>query len=116
MSMHGPSSTPIFTVHDGEMATEFYRRLGFEIIDYDDSYWIVVTEGEELLHLQAAPAGAAHIGRSTAYLNVADVDGHHHEWSSLGIQVSDLGDRPWGMREFRVEDPSGNTLRVGQNL
>ena len=27
-----------------------------------------------------------------------------------------LVDRPWGMREFRVDDPSGNTRRVGTNL
>ena len=35
---------------------------------------------------------------------------------ATGMPVSNVESKPWGMREFSVRDPSGNNLRIGQNL
>lgn len=49
------------------------------------------------------------------YLHVADPDGTADRWRQAGISVGDVEDKPWGMREFTIEDPSGNQIRVGTN-
>lgn len=47
---------------------------------------------------------------------MSDVDEWHVFWGQSGITVSEVVDRRWGMREFSVTDPAGNTLRIGNNL
>jgi catechol 2,3-dioxygenase-like lactoylglutathione lyase family enzyme len=32
------------------------------------------------------------------------------------IRLHEIEDKPWGMREFAVIDPAGNSVRVGQTL
>ena len=51
-----------------------------------------------------------------AYLHFPDVAAIHTAWRSGGLPVSDVEDKEWGMREFTVADPGGNTIRVGQNI
>ena len=53
-------------------------------------------------------------GGGTCYLQVGDVDLWHSGWTAAGYQPSAIEVMPWGMREFRIADPSGNTIRVGQ--
>jgi hypothetical protein len=36
--------------------------------------------------------------------------------SGLGLSVSSLEDKPWGMRAFTLTDSSGNSLRFGRRL
>lgn len=45
-----------------------------------------------------------------------DVDAWHSELSSAGLPVTTLSDQPWGMREFRLTDPSGNHVRIGRSV
>ena len=113
---HRPVSTPIFRVKDASSSSSFYQRLGFEVIPYDESYSIVTDQGQELVHLQAVPPGVEYPGPAVAFLNVDDVDGYHRKWAAAGASVTEVEDREWGMREFSVEDPSGNVMRVGTNL
>ena len=40
----------------------------------------------------------------------------HRRFSSAGLSVSSIEDMPWGMHEFTLTDPSGNTVRVGRNV
>ena len=35
---------------------------------------------------------------------------------NAGVDVGEIADMPWQMREFAVLDPSGNRLRIGHNL
>ena len=52
---------------------------------------------------------------TSAYFNVDDVDALHATLSEAndGGRLSEVADRPWGMREFYVWDPDGNLLKFG---
>jgi predicted enzyme related to lactoylglutathione lyase len=59
------------------------------------------------------------VGSATAslYVYVAGVDAYHAEIRARGGTIVDpIGDRPSGMREFVVRDPSGNNLAFGEAL
>lgn len=106
----------IFPVGDMTAASEFYRALGFEVESYDGGYAWVKHRNEELLHLAFVADFDQAANRAAGYLHVQDAAAWHAAWAANGIEVEELIDQPWGMREFMVRDPSGNLLRVGQNL
>ena len=35
--------------------------------------------------------------------------------SRAGLPVTDMADQPWGIREFTLNDPSGNNIRIGRS-
>lgn len=90
----------------------FYRQLGFRFELFDAGYGIVSYDGIELLHI----VGAETPTPGAAYLNVPNADEWHAMCSAIGVPVTDIEDRPWGMREFAATDPAGNTIRIGTNI
>lgn len=111
------SVSPILSVNDLAQSIDFYRHaLGFELAwswgepadiaaVCRDSVEITLTQRSE-----SKPVGASHV-----YLGVSDVDTYYASLLDVGvIVVVPLGDRPYGMRDFRIADPSGNELSVGQ--
>ena len=106
----------VFPVVDVESAAAFYERLGFEVERFDDGYAWVRHAGEEVLHLQLVTDLDPTSNHAAGYFHVADADSWHEAWSAAGADPEPVADQPWGMREFRLVDPSGNLLRVGQNL
>jgi catechol 2,3-dioxygenase-like lactoylglutathione lyase family enzyme len=46
-------------------------------------------------------------------LFVDDVDEIYERCRPTGCVVSELELKPWGVREFSVEDPDGNVFRIG---
>ncbi len=106
----------IFPVGDMPEAIEFYRGLGFVVESYDGGYAWVKHRGEELLHLSLADDFDRTANRAAGYLHVQDAAQWHQAWSNAAADVSELVDFPWNMREFSLHDPSGNLIRVGQNL
>jgi len=113
------SVSPILAVRDLAQAIAFYQRvLGFDLA------WSSGTPPEiasvcrnniEITLTQRAdgkPAGASHI-----YLGVSDIDAFHASIEQAGARiVVPLGDRFYGMRDFRIADPSGNELSIGQPI
>jgi uncharacterized glyoxalase superfamily protein PhnB len=54
---------------------------------------------------------------SRVYFSVRDVDSLFEECLARGAMIDvELGDRPFGMRDFRVVDRSGNVLGFGEAL
>ena len=111
-----PISTPILAVQDVQAAVTFYERLGFTVDRFNPKYAIVSVEGHEVFHLEVSDIVEASLNPGAAYLNVSNADELRAKWLQAGAPVGDIANRPWGMREFTVDDPSGNTLRVGTNL
>ncbi len=105
----------VFPVHDMAAALAFYRNLGFKAEDWDGYAW-VTNNDDEVLHLALISDLDVEANRAAGYWHVQDVDAWHSAWTTVGVDVGAVEDQPWGMREFLVVDPSGNRLRVGQNL
>lgn len=111
------SVSPIFSVTDLPQSIDFYRRvLGFGIAwSWGDPPDIaaVCRDSVEITLIQragASPAGASHI-----YLRVSEIDTCYQGIVNAGARiVVPLQDRPYGMRDFRIADPSGNELSIGQ--
>ena len=108
-----PTTTPVLPVHDMAAVTAFYERLGFEIHLFYPSYALVEHSGRELFHLELNNDLDRSANRAAIFVRVANADEWHSAWREAGIDLGDIADRPWGMREFSLIDPSGNTLRVG---
>jgi catechol 2,3-dioxygenase-like lactoylglutathione lyase family enzyme len=113
-----PSVKPILPVADLVAATAFYRGLGFDVSAYDDGYAWVNHCGWELFHLRLVPELGPGGNDASAYVHVDDADGWRAALagSESSAEIGPVADMPWGMREFSFSDPSGNVIRVGQNL
>ena len=105
----------VFPVHDMAAAVAFYRCLGFEVESYDDGYSWVRHGGAEVLHLALVDDLDPDANHAAGYWHVLDVDHWHERFADAGDARGEIVAQPWGMREFRLIDPSGNLLRVGEN-
>jgi len=120
---------PIIKVTDLGSALEFYcSTLGF-VADFTytaspdgPEYAGVSLEGHQV-HLSTF-AGDGVTG-TAAYLYVDDVDAIFTAFLRGGLKTPGNPDSPveespvdqsWGMREFYVRDPDGNTLRFGSPI
>ncbi len=113
------SVSPILSVTDLAQSMDFYRHaLGFDLAwswGEPPDIAAVCRDGVEVVLTQRAgakPAGAAHI-----HLGVSGIDDYHAALVDAGVTiVVPIGDRPYGMRDFRIADPSGNELSIGQAI
>lgn len=105
---------------DLKLAIGFYTGILDFTLKYPeaaDQEWgveVVCREAALLLVSRDARPGIA------VYIRVDDVDALYQKYISRGLLVPKLPDSPvhnapvdqtWGMREFYVNDPFGNTLR-----
>jgi uncharacterized glyoxalase superfamily protein PhnB len=110
---------PVFTVEDLDEALAYYTdKLGFSIAwrwgDPASRAGVAVDDIE--IQLEAAGLGAPP-GPSVVYCHMTDVEAFYESCRERGATIAmDLGDRPWGMRDFRVIDPSGNRIGFGAPL
>jgi hypothetical protein len=51
-----------------------------------------------------------------AYIRLAGVDAYHAELRARNVTTSEIGDRPYGLRDFEVLDPIGNRFVFGEPL
>ena len=112
------AAAPQFLVDRLDDALTFYeQRLGFERdFVYEDFYASVSRDGA-VIHLKCAPkllAERAHRRSEEhldAYLAVSGVRELHDEFVRRGAPiVKPLEQRPWGQRDFYVEDQDGYIL------
>lgn len=129
--LHAIPALPVRTI---EQSVMFYNdQLGFAIRHQDDGFAIVTRDQVEL-HLWEAndhswqgrsdPApvvsGAESFiaGTASCRIQVDAVDELHAELLSFNIlhPNAQLGDRPWGTREFGVLDPDHNLITFFQRV
>lgn len=53
---------------------------------------------------------------SSIYLRVNEIDLLFEYYQQRLFGKIEISDRPWGMREFYIIDPSGNLLKFGQKI
>ena len=96
----------------------YVDALGFVAREADDpeDYVVVERDGvrvgccfraDAVLTKRPVPAG------SELVLRVEDVDAEHERVLASGWPIADeLQERPWGLRDFRLFDPTGQYLRI----
>jgi GNAT superfamily N-acetyltransferase/uncharacterized glyoxalase superfamily protein PhnB len=95
-------------------AAQFYRDvLGFQIDwTWGENDYGAVSRDDAVFYLCAWKPPIAPV---TCIINVPEVDPLCAEWRAKGAKiVSDPEDKPWGLREFTVEDNNGHRFRIGQ--
>jgi len=110
---------PIIPVLDLDAALDRYRRLGFDVHDYEGAErYGFADRGPVSLHLTEWSEHDPKRTASSVYFYVSDADALHAEWQALGLdgRFSQPSDTPYGLREFAYIDPDGTQHRVGSPL
>ena len=103
---------------DFDATVEFYRALDFILISRHDDY-LLMRHGAQGPELHFWLTEDRSIAEATgAYVRTEDANALSARWRQAlpKARITQPEDKPWGMREFYVFDPSGNLLRVGQAL
>jgi uncharacterized glyoxalase superfamily protein PhnB len=97
-------------------SVDFYMKLGFGVEQRrDDWRWAMLSFGEHRLMLDESINAHPGIPRDAVlYLYPDDVVAYHEKVRASGLAVPDLDVTFYGMTEFRIDDPDGNRLWIGQ--
>ncbi len=109
---------PMLPVKSMPASVDFYcRKLGFEVESRNDEWgWTMLRFDECRLMLdQSINAHPQHPRDSILYLYPDDIVQYHHQVRQNGLTVPDLEVTFYGLTEFRISDPDGNRLWIGQS-
>jgi uncharacterized glyoxalase superfamily protein PhnB len=105
---------------DFELSKRFYADLGFAVKwASDDLAYVHAGNSSFLLQKFYVKEFADNL---MMHLLVEDVGTwwQHVESQRIGekygVRINPPEDRPWGMRDFTVDDPTGVLWRIGQNI
>ena len=104
---------PEFPLADVAAGVAYYRDvLGFSVNHQHEGFAVMDRDRARILLITKT---GQHKGIASCYVYVADADALHAELTARGANVEAAPvSRPWGLREFRVFDPEGNVLTLGQ--
>jgi len=107
---------PMLPVRNMPASVAFYTRLGFEIERKNDGWrWAMLRFGECRLMVDESINAHPYAPRcGVLYLYPDDVAAYHAQLRSNGLAVPALEVSFYGMTEFRIDDPDGNRLWIGQ--
>ena len=108
---------PMLPVKSMPAAVAFYEKLGFTVEERNDQWrWAMLRFDECRLmvdeSINAQPDAAR---QAVIYLYPDNVVEYHQQLRMRGVEVPDLSTTFYGMTEFRLEDPDGNPLWIGQD-
>jgi catechol 2,3-dioxygenase-like lactoylglutathione lyase family enzyme len=107
---------PMQPVKSLPASVAFYERLGFVVESRNDEWgWAMLRSGNCQLMLDQSINLHAGVPRiSVLYLYPENVLDFHRRVRESGLPVPELDVTFYGMTEFRIEDPDGNRLWIGQ--
>ena len=113
------SVAPILSVHDLPTALDWYQRvLGFAVAwTWGDPVGLasVCRDAVELNLGERGAYGAP--GPSQIYIRLSGIDDAYEQSCRAGATIRvEIGDRAYGLRDFSVEDTSGNRLDFGEPI
>jgi catechol 2,3-dioxygenase-like lactoylglutathione lyase family enzyme len=108
---------PMLPVRSIPASVEFYQKLGFTVEQRDDSRrWAMLCFGDCRLMLDESINVHPGIPRSSVlYVYPDAISEYHEQVRRNGLVVPDLDVTFYGMTEFRIDDPDGNRLWIGQD-
>ena len=108
--------TPMLPVGSMPASVGFYEKLGFSVEQRNDEWrWAMLCSGDCRLMVDESINLHPGIPRtSVLYLYPDDISEFHRQVRKNGLVVPDLEVTFYGMTEFRIDDPDGNRLLIGQ--
>lgn len=108
---------PMLPVASVPASIAFYEKLGFSVERRNDGWgWAMLRFDEcRLMVDQSINLHRDAPRQSVVYLYPADIVEYHRQVRKNGLGVPELEVTFYGLTEFRVEDPDGNRLWIGQN-
>jgi catechol 2,3-dioxygenase-like lactoylglutathione lyase family enzyme len=108
--------TPMLPVRSMPASVDFYEKLGFRVEQRNDGWrWAMLCSGECRLMVDESINAHPDLPRTTVlYLYPDDISEFHKQARNNGLVVPDLEVTFYGMTEFRIDDPDGNRLWIGQ--
>jgi catechol 2,3-dioxygenase-like lactoylglutathione lyase family enzyme len=109
---------PMLPVQSLARAVEFYcDKLGFEVERRRDDWgWAMLKFDEVRLMLDQSINQHPGVARDAVlYLYPDDVAAYHAQLRRNGLALPDLDITFYGHAEFRLDDPDGNRLWIGQS-
>jgi uncharacterized glyoxalase superfamily protein PhnB len=113
------SVAPILSVDDVPAALEWYQRvLGFQVAWRWGDPVALASVCREQVELNLGKRGAYGApGTSRVYVRVGGIDAYHEQLRRAGARiVVPIEDRAYGLRDFGVEDESGNRIDFGEPI
>ena len=108
---------PMLPVADIGRSIEFYKKLGFSVENRRDEWrWAMLVFGEcRIMVDQSINVHPGTPRSGVLYLYPDDIVEYHQQVRATGLEIPDLETTFYGLTEFRLDDPDGNRLWVGQN-
>ena len=108
---------PMLPVRSMPASVVFYEKLGFHVEQRNDDWrWAMLFFGECRLMIDESINLHPDILRtSVLYFYPDDISEFHGRVRKNGLVVPDLEVTFYGMTEFRIDDPDGNRLWIGQD-
>jgi catechol 2,3-dioxygenase-like lactoylglutathione lyase family enzyme len=108
---------PMLPVKNLSRAVEFYcGKLGFQLEKRRDDWgWAMLRLDEARLMLdQSINKHPGQPRDAVVYLYPDDITAYHQLVRDKGLELPELDTTFYGLTEFRIDDPDGNRLWVGQ--
>jgi catechol 2,3-dioxygenase-like lactoylglutathione lyase family enzyme len=108
---------PMLPVKSMPASVAFYQKLGFSIEQRNDDWrWAMLRFDECRLMVDESINGHPGMPRmAVLYLYPDNIAQYHQQVRGNGVAIPDLETSFYGMTEFRIDDPDGNRLWIGQN-
>ncbi len=104
---------PMLPVRNMPASIKFYQRLGFSVEQRNDQWgWAMLRFNDCRLMVDQSINIQCDVPRHLYPENIVE---YHERLRGEGIAVPDLNATFYGMTEFRLDDPDGNRLWIGQN-
>jgi uncharacterized glyoxalase superfamily protein PhnB len=107
---------PMLPVQSLSASVAFYEKLGFGIERREAKWgWAMLRFDDCRLMIDQSIALHSGIPReSVIYLYPDDIVAYHQQVRANGVEIPDLETTFYGLTEFRLDDPDGNRLWIGQ--
>ena len=108
---------PMLPVKSISASIEFYQKLGFSVEKRNDDWrWAMLCFDEcRLMVDQSINLHPPTPRQGVIYLYPEGIVEYHRQVRENGIEIPDLEVTFYGLTEFRLDDPDGNRLWIGEN-
>ena len=107
---------PMLPVKSIPASIAFYQKLGFSVERQSDEWgWAMLRFDECRIMLdRSINTNPSAPRQSVIYLYPENIVEYHGHVRGNGMKIPDLEITFYGMNEFRIDDPDGNRLWIGQ--